>query len=104
MNNSSIHRSAKVQNNLKERNWYGLFLPPYAPELAPIELLFGILKKQIISRKTNVVINLKKWIGNKNVKKDCRIYRYDSHNENMGTFCLRIKEYSRVNPFHFWSS
>ena len=68
MDNSSIHRSAKVQNYLKERNWSGLFLPPYAPELAPIELLLGILKKQIISRNTNVVINLKNEYGIKMLK------------------------------------
>ena len=60
MDNSPIHCSIKVKECLKGRKWSCIFLPPYAPELAPVELFFAILKKKILARRTNEVINLEK--------------------------------------------
>ena len=54
-----------VQTHLKESNLDTVFLPQYTPELAPVELFFGILKKQIRSRRTSKVINLAKDSGRK---------------------------------------
>ena len=40
-----------------------LFLPQYTPEMAPVELFFCQLKKQISMRRTSEVIDLTKQSG-----------------------------------------
>ena len=57
---TSIHWSIKVQDHFKKKAWSIIFLPQYAPELAPVELFFCILKKRILARRTNELINLEK--------------------------------------------
>ena len=45
--NSPIHTSAYLMKNLKDLNCKVVFLSPYWPNFAPIELMFHILKKRI---------------------------------------------------------
>ena len=45
MDNSPVHQSRKVISHLKNTGWSWIFLPQYTPELAPIELFFGQLKR-----------------------------------------------------------
>ena len=58
MDNSSVHWSTSVINYLKEKCLVWIYLPQYTPELAPVELFFGMLKRQIAKRRTDTVINL----------------------------------------------
>ena len=58
MDNSPVHCSGKVRNYLKERNCSWIFMLQYAPELAPVELFFGRLKRIISTRRTSSIINL----------------------------------------------
>lgn len=52
LDNASIHRSKKVQKFLKEKAWIEiLHIPPYSPELNPIERFWGWLKAKIYSKK-----------------------------------------------------
>ena len=44
LDNLSSHRSEKAAAILKERGAWFLFLPPYSPDLNPIEMLFSKLK------------------------------------------------------------
>ena len=47
IDNSPIHTSAYSMKNLKDLNCKVVFLSPYWPNFAPIELMFHILKKRI---------------------------------------------------------
>ena len=45
MDNASYHKSARLEEIFDKHNHLLVFLPPYSPELNPIELLWGILKR-----------------------------------------------------------
>jgi len=54
-NNATIHRGDRVKELCKQARIHILFLPPYCPELNPIELGFGAIKShlrgtQVLSR------------------------------------------------------
>ena len=51
LDNATIHRSRKVINFWKNKSILIAFIPPYTPELAPIEKYFSFLKN-VILRKT----------------------------------------------------
>lgn len=44
LDNLSSHKSAKAEAILKQRGAWFLFLPPYSPDLNPIEMMFAKLK------------------------------------------------------------
>ncbi len=44
LDNLPVHKSAKAAACLKERGAWFLFLPPYSPDLNPIEMAFSKLK------------------------------------------------------------
>ena len=44
MDNARIHHAVDVINFLEENSIRYMFLPPYSPELNPIELFFGTVK------------------------------------------------------------
>lgn len=44
LDNLPVHKSAKAAQCLKERGAWFLFLPPYSPDLNPIEMAFSKLK------------------------------------------------------------
>jgi transposase len=45
--NLSSHKSEKAKDILKERGAWFLFLPPYSPDLKPIEMAFSKLKAHL---------------------------------------------------------
>jgi transposase len=47
LDNLSSHKSEKAAHALKERGAWFLFLPPYSPDLNPIEMAFAKLKALI---------------------------------------------------------
>ena len=44
MDNAAIHKSAKTREIIEKHGHELLFLPPYSPDLNPIEKSFGVLK------------------------------------------------------------
>ena len=44
LDNASIHHSNVVKESMRLKGYKPLFVPPYSPELNPIELLFGLTK------------------------------------------------------------
>lgn len=44
LDNASIHRTASVRAAAQEKGYTLLFLPPYSPELNPIEMAFAKIK------------------------------------------------------------
>jgi len=46
MDNAPFHSKTHITKLLKHHGHYALFLPPYSPDLNPIEQSFAILKKR----------------------------------------------------------
>ena len=63
MDNSPVHHVKVVLNYLNDTGWSIIFLPQYAPEMTPIELFFGQLKKEIAFGGIERSLNLKKVDG-----------------------------------------
>ena len=47
LDNASIHHTADIHTTLQEAGILALFLPPYSPDLNPIELMFGHIKEYL---------------------------------------------------------
>jgi len=47
LDNLASHKSAKAKAILKQRGAWFLFLPPYSPDLNPIEMAFAQLKAHL---------------------------------------------------------
>lgn len=45
--NAPYHNSHIVQDYFKEHNIVGLTLPPYCPDLNPVELAINIIKRKV---------------------------------------------------------
>ena len=56
MDNARIHKNEKIRSIVEEFGGRVLFLPPYSPDLNPIELAFSTIKSWL--RKYNEFINL----------------------------------------------
>jgi transposase len=47
MDNTPIHSSDAIDHIIKERGYIPLYLPPYSPELNPIEMFWKVLKDRV---------------------------------------------------------
>ena len=47
LDNASYHKSQKLKELFEKHGHVMLFLPPYSPDLNPIEKLWGNLKRQL---------------------------------------------------------
>ena len=63
LDNLSSHKSAKAAKILKQRGAWFLFLPPYSPDLNPIEMAFSKLKAHLRATKARTIEALWKSIG-----------------------------------------
>ena len=63
LDNWSIHKSKKSIEALLTLGWKIIFLVPYSPEWAPVELLFNTLKRRLQKHTRNQLINLSKSEG-----------------------------------------
>jgi transposase len=63
LDNLSSHKSEKAKAILKARGAWFLFLPPYSPDLNPIEMAFAKLKAHLRKAKARTVEALWKAIG-----------------------------------------
>jgi len=70
--NLSAHKSQIAQQAIKDRGAWMLFLPPYSPDLNPIEMAFSKLKAHLRKRATRTVQELWKAIG-----EICDLYQPD---------------------------
>ena len=61
--NLAAHKSPAVVETLKERGAWILFLPPYSPDLNPIEMAFSKLKAHLRKRAARSISDLWKAIG-----------------------------------------
>ncbi len=47
LDNASFHKSKRLQDSFNQHNIILEFLPPYSPELNPIEKLWGLIKRTL---------------------------------------------------------
>lgn len=64
MDNLSSHKSPAAEQFVQERGAWILFLPPYSPDLNPIEMAFSKLKAHLRKRAARTIDELWKAIGN----------------------------------------
>ena len=65
MDNASIHKSRELKKLFKKYNHKLIFLPPYSPDLNPIEQLWGTIKnglRNYYDYTQSLVENLSYWI------------------------------------------
>jgi len=63
MDNLSSHKSLKAEQVIRARGAWILFLPPYSPDLNPIEMAFAKLKAHLRARAVRTIDDLWKAIG-----------------------------------------
>lgn len=64
LDNLSSHKSERAKRALRKRGAWFLFLPPYSPDLNPIEMAFSKLKAHLRKAKCRTIDALWKTIGN----------------------------------------
>ena len=65
LDNCSIHWSREVKMCFANTDWAWVYLPQYTPEMAPVELFFGQLKRLISTRRNLGIVDLMKNKGRK---------------------------------------
>ena len=63
MDNLSSHKGTKVEDAIRARGAWILFLPPYSPDLNPIEMAFAKLKAHLRAKAIRTIDALWKAIG-----------------------------------------
>ena len=63
MDNLPAHKSPIAENAIRKRGAWVLFLPPYSPDLNPIEMAFAKLKAHLPARGVRTIHELWKAIG-----------------------------------------
>lgn len=72
LDNLPAHKSEKAKAILKRRGAWFLFLPPYSPDLNPIEMAFAKLKAHLRTAKARTIDALWQAVGN-----ICNLYSPD---------------------------
>ncbi len=63
LDNLSSHKSPKAEQAIKQTGAWLLFLPPYSPDLNPIEMAFAKLKAHLRGRAVRTIDSLWRAIG-----------------------------------------
>ena len=63
MDNLAAHKSPLVEQLIRDRGAWVLFLPPYSPDLNPIEMAFAKLKAHLRKRAVRTIRALWQAIG-----------------------------------------
>jgi transposase len=63
MDNLSSHKSEKAELAIRARGAWPLFLPPYSPDLNPIEMAFSKLKAHLREKAARTIDDLWKAVG-----------------------------------------
>ena len=63
LDNLAVHKSARAAQILKTKGAWFLFLPPYSPDLNPIEMAFSKLKAHLRDAKARTFNALWRAIG-----------------------------------------
>ncbi|KAG0439278.1 Transposable element Tc3 transposase [Dictyocoela muelleri] len=80
MDNASIHKTAAVKKSIARRNYILKFIPPYSPQLNPIEKFFSAFKSRV--KQQNTSSNSEEHIGTINcvlLRGEFRLEGYYNH-------------------------
>lgn len=72
LDNLSAHKSTAAEQAIRDRGAWLLFLPPYSPDLNPIEMAFSKLKAHLRARAARTIDELWQAIGD-----ICRLFQPD---------------------------
>jgi transposase len=64
LDNLSSHKSVWAETVIRDKGAWLLFLPPYSPDLNPIEMAFSKLKAHLRAKAARTIDELWKVIGN----------------------------------------
>ena len=64
LDNLPAHKSAEAETSISARGAWMLFLPPYSPDLNPIEMAFSKLKAHLRARNIRRIDDLWRAVGN----------------------------------------
>ena len=84
LDNASIHLSATTRHFTKRLEMQMRFLTPYSPKLAPVEIVFGMLKNKLRAKKSQHVIRYSMISGRKEI-------------------CQALSEFTKTKASRLWS-
>ena len=84
LDNASIHLSAVTKHITKKLGLRMRFLPQYSPKLAPVELVFGMLKSKLRAKKSRQVVKYSMMNGRKEI-------------------CNALSEFSKIKASRLWT-
>ena len=93
IDNWSSHRAEKIQRFLKLTNWNIFYLPPYSPQMAPVELAFHRIKKKmtLLSKSNNISLNGAS--GYRHIMNSLKVLDYKSVKDWFEKFYQILKEH-----------
>lgn len=68
LDNWSIHKSAKSTKHLNSIGWRTVFLSPYSPDYAAIELFFNLVKRRLWRQCSGTNVRIKESAGLRQIK------------------------------------
>ena len=91
LDNLRIHKSKETLSCLMKSWALYLFLSTYSPEMAPIELIFGLEKRRLIKQTSGKNISLSPKDGEKKIRK---VFGKVSNGEIQSCFnyCFKLSE------------
>ena len=78
LDNASIHLTESVQKMAQIVSIELNFLPPYSPNLAPVEMIFGVIKRKLLSTKWKEKISFSKPSGRRTLVDILKTLSHDS--------------------------
>lgn len=91
MDNAPIHTADEIEEMISKRGYRSIYLPPYFPELNPIENFWSTMKSYVKRTKFNDTDDLKMRIAEaSNEIRPSTLRKISQHSVNMFDKCLRM--------------
>jgi hypothetical protein len=92
MDNAPIHTADEIEEMISNRGYRSIYLPPYSPELNPIENFWSTMKSHVKRTKFNDTDDLKMRIAEaSNEIRPSTLRNISQHSVNMFEKCLRME-------------
>jgi hypothetical protein len=92
MDNAPIHTADEIEEMISKRGYRSIYLPPYSPELNPIENFWSTMKSYVKRTKFNGTDDLKMRIAEaSNEIRPSTLRNISQHSVNMFDKCLRME-------------
>ena len=93
LDNASIHKSKSMRRLYLDEGLRVIFLPAYAPELAPIEKYFSIIKSRMLKEASGIQLN---WRSNNAMEKLSRVFMKTTREEIIRLWTTLTKEMNNL--------